>query len=204
VSAVILLVRHAETDAVGVRLTGRQPGVALNGRGLAQVEQVCRYLRDVPLTAIYSSPLERALGTASPIAASHGLEVRIDHALNEVDFGEWTGLTFDALARLPGWRRFNESRGSADVPGGERAPEMQRRIVSALADLGRRHQGQVIAAVSHAELIRAAVLHATGAPLRDWQRVEISPASITTIQYEGDDGRLIAVNVTGGAPVDEI
>jgi probable phosphoglycerate mutase len=201
VRSVILLVRHAETDAVGVRLTSRQPGVTLNARGCRQVTEVCRYLHDVPLAAIYSSPLERAVATASPIAAAHGLDVRTLDALNEVDFGEWTGLTFDELSKLPGWRRFNECRGSAEVPRGERASDVQRRIVAALDDLRRHHEAQVIAAVSHADVIRAAVLSVTATPLDDWHRFEISPASITTIAYEDGNPNLVAVNVTGRPPV---
>jgi probable phosphoglycerate mutase len=158
----------------------------------------------VPLAAIYSSPLERALATASPIAARHGLDVCTVDALNEVDFGEWNGLTFEELSTLPAWQRFNESRGSADVPGGERAVDVQRRMVAALDDLRRRHDGQVIAAVSHADVIRAAALHATATPLDEWHRFEISPASITTLAYEDGTLRLLAVNVTGRPPVYEL
>jgi broad specificity phosphatase PhoE len=203
VRSVILLVRHAETDAVGVRLTSRQPGVPLNARGLRQVGEVCHSLQHVPLAAVYSSPLERAIATASPIAAAHGLEVRTLDALNEVNFGEWTGLTFEELSVVPAWRRFNERRGSAEVPRGERAADVQRRIVAALGDLHHHHQGQAIAAVSHADVIRAAVLHVTATPLDDWHRFEIGPASITTIGYDEGNPTLLDVNVVGRMPVYE-
>jgi broad specificity phosphatase PhoE len=203
VRSVILLVRHAETDAVGVRLTSRLPGVVLNARGVEQVAQVCGCLRAVPLAAIYSSPLERAVATASPIAASHGLDLRIVDELNEVKFGEWTGLTFEELSKIAGWRRFNEARGSADVPGGERASDVQRRIVAALDHLRRTHEGHVIAAVSHADVIRAAVLHVTRTPLDEWHRFEIGPASITCIAYDDGNPTLLAANITGRPPVYE-
>lgn len=196
--SVILLVRHAVTDAVGVRLTSRQPGVLLNPRGLWQVGEICNYLCDVPLAAVYSSPLERSLATASPIAASHALEVRILDALNEVDFGEWTGLTFDELSRLAGWRDFNQCRANAGVPGGERAADVQQRIVTALDDLQRRHAGEVIATVSHGDVIREAVLHAAATPLDLWHRFEISPASITSIAYDDGNPTLLAVNQVPG------
>lgn len=212
---VILLVRHALTDAVDVRLTSRQLGVRLNARGLGQVAELRESLRHVPLAAIYSSPLERALATASPIAATHALEVRALDALNEVDFGEWTGCTLEELSALAAWRDFNAARGSADVPGGERAIDVQRRIVAALDRLRQRHAGAIlpqgtgkgpqqathenkhspiIAAVSHAEVIRAAVLHATATPLDLWHRFEIAPASITTVGYDDGHARLLAVN----------
>ena len=186
------------TDAVGVRLTSRQPGVLLNVSGLGQVDEMCHHLRDVPLAAVYSGPLERTLATAAPIAATHALEVRTLDGLNEVDFGEWTGLTFAQLSALPDWRAFNDSRAGANVPGGERAADVQHRIITALSDLERRHAGEVIAAVSHGDVIRAAVLHVTATPLNLWHRFEISPASITTIAYDDGNPRLLAVNDVPG------
>jgi len=198
VRSVILLIRHAMTDAVGVRLTSRQPGVLLNVSGLGQVDEMCHHLRDVPLAAVYSGPLERTLATAAPIAATHALEVRTLDGLNEVDFGEWTGLTFAQLSTLPDWRAFNDFRAGANVPGGERAADVQHRIITALSDLERRHAGEVIAAVSHGDVIRAAVLHVTATPLNLWHRFEISPASITTIAYDDGNPRLLAVNDVPG------
>jgi probable phosphoglycerate mutase len=148
----------------------------------------------VPLAAVYSSPLERALATASPIASTHALDVCALEALNEVDFGEWTGLTFKELSTRPGWRDFNESRRTATVPGGERAIDVQHRIVTALDMLRQRHPAAIIAVVTHAEVIRAAVLHATATPLDLWHRVEIHPASITTMVYDDGHTTLLAVN----------
>jgi broad specificity phosphatase PhoE len=198
VRAVILLVRHALTDAVGVRLTSRQPGVLLNARGQGQVSDICECLRDVPLAAVYSSPLERTLATASPLAAAQALHVCTLDALNEVDFGEWSGLTLEELATIPGWRDFNRSRASADVPGGERAADVQHRIVTALEELQQRHAGEVIAAVSHGDVIRAAVLHVAATPLDLWHRFEISPASITTLVYDDGNPTLLGVNSLPG------
>lgn len=194
----MLLIRHGVTDAVGVRLTSRLPGVTLNALGIEQVAQVCDRLRDLPLAAVYSSPLERARATAGPIARGHALDVIELDALNEVDFGEWTGLTFDELSRRPAWARFNAARASADVPGGERAADVQRRIVAALDDLQARHEGAVIAAVSHGDVIRAAVLHAAGASLDLWHRFEVSPASISVIAYAAGSPRLLGVNEVPG------
>jgi len=198
VSAIVLLIRHGLTDAVGVRLTARLPGIALNERGIEQVTQLRDRLRDVAIAAVYSSPLERARATAAQIARAHALDVIEFEPLNEVDFGEWTGRTLEELSADRAWARFNASRADADVPGGERAVDVQRRIVAALDELRQRHDREIIAAVSHGDVIRAAVLHAAATPLDLWHRFEISPASISVIAYNDGQPRLLGVNEVPG------
>ena len=161
---------------------------------MEQVRRLRERLRDVPLSAVYSSPLERAVETAQPIADERRMSVRIVDGLNEVEFGDWTNLTFEEPDALPEWRRFNRERGTAAVPRGEAAVDVQRRIVSTLVELASRHVGETIAAVSHADVIRAAVLHAAATPLGEWQRFEIGPASITALVYTPDGPRLLCVN----------
>jgi probable phosphoglycerate mutase len=190
----ILLIRHGMTDSVGVRLTSRAPGVTLSLAGRTQVEQLRTRLREAALAAVYSSPMERTLATAEPIARDRGLPVQTLDELIEVDFGEWTGLTFAELDEREDWQRFNATRGSAPVPGGETAPQVQARIVGALETLARRHAGETIAAVSHGDVIRNAVLHAAGTPIDLWHRFEISPASITAVAIDGSAFRLLTVN----------
>jgi probable phosphoglycerate mutase len=151
-------------------------------------------LRSRPIARIYSSPLERARETAEPLARARELDVTIDDALTEVDFGSWTGMTFDELARLPEWVRFNARRSIAEVPAGERPVDVQARIVSALDRLRAQHQGQTVAVVSHADVIRAAVLHYAGASLDMVHRIEISPASVTGVALGGRAPRLLFVN----------
>src|SRR4051812_36370539 len=134
-----LLIRHAATAAPGVRLVPRLPGVRLNAEGRAQTAALRARLRDEPLDAIYTSPLERAVETARPLADARGIDVEAVEELNEFDFGDWTGRTFADLARLPEWHRFNTTRLSAPVPNGETAAELQLRIVAALDGLRRLH-----------------------------------------------------------------
>lgn len=178
----VLLVRHAHTEAVGRRLAGRTPGVLLSARGRDEAAAVGAQLASNTLQAIYSSPLERAVATASAIARAHGLPVTRDPDLTEVDFGEWTGLAFDLLERLPAWRDFNAHRATAIVPGGEAAPAAQARIVRALTRIRRTHRGQTVVAVTHADIIRYALLHAAGAPLDDVHTLTVPPASVHTLQ----------------------
>src|SRR5215207_1605407 len=171
----MLLIRHARTDSVDTWLAGRE-AVPLNQVGRAQAGRLRDRLRAVNISAVYSSPLDRALETAAGIAHERALLVEPRMDLIEVDFGSWSGATFDHLAHDPAWVRFNRQRGLADVPGGERAPEVQARVVRAIDELRMRHPNQTIALVSHSDVIRLAVLFAAGTPIDLIHRFEISPA----------------------------
>jgi probable phosphoglycerate mutase len=192
-----LFIRHGHTDAVGARLVSRLPGSHLSAEGVSQVGALCELLRRVPIDAVYMSPLERARETAAVIARDRGLRPVVCDDINEVEFGEWTGREFKELARDPSWRRFNEHRASATVPGGECAETVRQRVVRALTTLHARHAGGTVALVSHADVIRAAVLHCAGLSADHWYRFEISPASVTVIDFVPEHPRLVSVNETG-------
>ena len=191
----VFLIRHGLTGAVGRHLVSRTPGIHLTHEGRAQAERVRDRLASRRLDAIYSSPVERAFETAEPLAASRRLPIVVLDGLIEVDFGEWTGMSFDDLSARSDWQQFNDARSTAIVPGGERASDVQSRVLATLDDLRRRHRGAAVAAVSHADVIRSAVLHIAGASLDGWYRFEISPGSITTVTYERNGtARLLGVN----------
>lgn len=193
-STTVLCIRHALTDAVGVRLTSRAPGVPLSDVGRWQAQQLRERLRDVALAAVYSSPMERAIATAEPLARDRMQPVHTVEGLTEVDFGEWTGLTFAELERKPEWQHFNRDRGTAIVPRGETAADVQQRVIATLSTLARAHRGETIAAISHGDVIRNAVLYAAATPLSLWHRFEISPASITAFVFTDGEIRLLTVN----------
>jgi broad specificity phosphatase PhoE len=190
----ILLVRHGHTDAVGQWLAGRSEGVPLNQAGRAQAERLRTRLSSINIAAIYSSPLQRAVETAGPLARERGLRVEPRLELAEVDFGDWNGERFDTLAADPRWTRFNSYRSMADVPRGERALDVQARIVRALEDLRVLHPGQTIVCVSHADVIRLAVLYIAGAPIDFIHRFDITPGSITAIALSDGGASLLYVN----------
>ncbi|MEN3339773.1 MAG: hypothetical protein V7647_3449 [Acidobacteriota bacterium] len=191
---VALLIRHGHTDAVGQRLVGRLPGVGLSARGRAEVAALAARLALTPIAAVYSSPLERAVLTAEPIAAAHGVEVTALDSLIELDFGEWTGCTFDALDRLPAWRRFNAHRSTAAVPGGETALDVQRRVVRMLDHLRTTHPHETVALVSHQDVIRTAILHCAGVSLDLFDRFEVSSASISALSLGPWTWRVLRTN----------
>jgi broad specificity phosphatase PhoE len=177
----ILLVRHGATDALGRSLSGRAAGVTLNDEGRAQVTDLGRRLASRPVRAVLSSPLERARATAEAIARPHNLTVRVFETLNEVDFGQWTGRSFDELSGSVQWLAYNARRASAVVPGGESPGALQARAISSLRQISAEYAGSLVVAVSHAEFIRAALAHSTGVSLDRWQDFDLPPASITEL-----------------------
>ena len=146
--------------------------------------------------------MERAQETAAPIAKSRKLRVRTERGLNECDFGAWTGSELKALAKLPEWRTVQGYPSGFRFPGGESFLEMQDRIVGAVQRLVERHRGGVVVCVSHADPIKAAVAHAMGTHLDLFQRIVISPCSVSAIAYTGGGPAVLTVNSTGGTLAD--
>jgi probable phosphomutase (TIGR03848 family) len=201
---VVLLVRHGQTPTTGKLLPGRAPGLHLSEVGQGQAEAVGRRLAAQPklkVAAIYASPLERTKETAGFIAkALGGMKVKVDKGLLEADIGDWTGQELKAVAKLPEWKMVHSYPSGFRFPGGESFVEMQTRTVSALERLRRAHPGETIVAVSHADTIKGAVAHALGTHLDLFQRIVISPCSVTAIAY-GDGGpTVLSVNTSGDGP----
>jgi broad specificity phosphatase PhoE len=149
------------------------------------------------VAAVYASPLERTRETAAPIAAATGNEVVVDEGLIELDVGEWTGLAFKEAVKRPEWATIQRYPSGFTFPGGESFVGMQARMVATLDRLRARHPGETVVLVSHADPIRAVVAHYMGTHLDLFQRVVVSPGSLTAIAV-GDGGPIVlAVNATG-------
>jgi probable phosphoglycerate mutase len=191
------LVRHGETPTTGRVLPGRAPGLHLSDGGRAQAERVAERLGDLPVDAVYSSPLERARETAEPTAARTGRDVKHDGGLLECDFGDWTGAALADVAALPEWQTVQRSPSTFRFPNGESFTEMQARIVGSLEALRTAHAGGVVVCFSHADPIKAAVAHALGTPLDLFQRIVISPGSVSAISFvDGQAPAVLTVNST--------
>jgi probable phosphoglycerate mutase len=193
---IIMLLRHGENDYVKKgRLAGRRPGVHLNETGRTQAAALAEKLRDAPIKAIYSSPLERTLETAEPIAQALGLEVIPRPGLMETDVGEWQDKTIKGLSRLKLWRSVQLMPSITRFPGGESIAETQHRIVQELETLRAQHEPKdLIACVSHSDPIKLAVAFYLGMPLDMFQRLSVSPCSITLLQVGEHGSRLLALN----------
>ncbi|MFL6215614.1 MAG: histidine phosphatase family protein [Blastocatellia bacterium] len=194
-----LLIRHAQTDFIGSALAGWIEGVRLNEVGRAQAERLAEHLAGVKVAALYSSPLERALETAAPMAARFGLDVQPLEEVGELRYGSWEGRSFDDLASDPAWHRFNAMRSLARIADGEMMIEAQARVIAALERLRLSHREATVAVVSHADIIKAALMHYLGVPMDFVHRLEISPASVSVIEVDALAVRVVAVNQTDEA-----
>jgi probable phosphomutase (TIGR03848 family) len=192
----IMLIRHAENEYVAKgRLAGRLPGVHINSNGIKQAEAVANALGETPIKAIYSSPLERCLETAQPLAEKLGVAVKPREGLLEIDFGDWQDKTLKQLRRRKLWKVVQGNPARMHFPGGETFAYAQMRIRDELEALSKAHSDKdLIACFSHSDLIGLAVAYYIGTPLDLFQRIAISPASISTL-YIGEFGaRIIHVN----------
>ena len=197
-AATLLLIRHAAHIHLDRKLSGRLPGVPLSEAGRAQAAALGRYLAGDGLTAVECSPLDRTCETADAVAAAAGLPPPVHaDALIEIDMGAWTGHDLDGFGDDPDWARWNEARGTARIPGGETMAEAQARIVGHLERLARDRDGETIALVTHADMIKAAVAHVLGLPLDNLQRFEIAPASVTRMVVGDWGGKLLSLNEKG-------
>jgi probable phosphoglycerate mutase len=196
-----LLIRHGENDWVGRRLPGWTRGLHLNQNGRAQAEAVATLLRTVRLAAVCSSPLERALETARPLAKAKGLPIQRVRGLAEMQVGQWQGQPLRRLSRTKLWPIIQHTPSLARFPGGESFPEAQARIVAALEALRQRYASPraVVACFSHADMIKLAVSHYLGLPLDHFQRLAVEPASITALHIRPSGAFLLRLNDTRAA-----
>lgn len=189
------LVRHAAHDNVGRFLAGRAGGVALSEPGRAQARRLGIRMAREDFAAIYASPRERAQQTASAIAAANGrAPVRTANELDEVDFGHWSGKTFDVLNGDPRWQRWNSLRSLARTPGGETMLDVQQRAFAFIETLAADPGDRRLVLVSHADVIKAVVSHVLGLPADAWPRFDVAPASVTSLVVGDWGAKLLTLN----------
>jgi probable phosphomutase (TIGR03848 family) len=196
----ILLIRHGENDYVKTgRLAGRLPGVHLNDNGRQQAqalaEALCRMLPSEHVKAIYSSPLDRTLETAEPIAKAFKLEIIQREGLIETQYGEWQNKSVKGLSRLKIWKNVQSAPSLFTFPGGESFADTQNRICSEIYSLTREYeQKDILLCVSHADPIKLAVAYFIGLPLDLFQRLQVAPASINALYIDQGVSRLLTLN----------
>ncbi len=192
----ILLIRHAVNDFVKTgKLAGWTPGVHLNEEGQAQAEALGLRLADVPLDHIYTSPIDRTMETAQAIVKHHKhLAVEENTDIGEVQYGDWEGKKISDLRQRKMWDVVQEYPSRAYFPNGETMREVQVRIVNAIEGFVQKHPNQTIALVFHADLIKMTLAHYLGMHLDVFQRIVVSPASISTLQLGHSRPFIVTMN----------
>ncbi|MET0628699.1 MAG: MSMEG_4193 family putative phosphomutase [Acidimicrobiia bacterium] len=193
----LLLARHAVTPQTGPLLSGRAPGIDLSDKGREQAAALGLRLAELPVAVVYASPIERTMQTAAAVAGHHGLTVQELPGVIEADYGEWTGGKISELAKTDLWRTVQRAPSRARFPDGESLAEMQTRMVSALEVVVARHPGELVVVVSHADPIKAAIAHYTGMHLDLFQRIMVSPASVTVFELSQYGAAMVKCNDTG-------
>jgi broad specificity phosphatase PhoE len=196
VTLTLFLLRHAAHDDVGRFLAGRSEPVCLGEEGRRQALRLGARMQREGLTEIYTSPRTRTQETAAAVATACRIaSPQPANALDEVDFGQWSGKRFDDLDSDPAWRRWNTVRSLVRAPGGETVLEVQNRVMGFIKALqGNLKDGKRVALVSHADVIKTAVSHVLGLPADAWPRFDIAPASVTTIVIGDWGAKIVTLN----------
>jgi probable phosphoglycerate mutase len=195
--SLVLLLRHALTDATGKRLSGRLPGLHLSDTGRRQAELLAERLRPIPIAALYASPLERCMETAAAVAEGRGMQIMEAPDLLEVSYGSWSGRPFTQITKTKLWARLQQAPSTIRFPDGETLDEVQVRATRFLDGLAAAHAKKVVAVCTHADVIRLALAHYAGVHLDLFQRLTVSPASLTAILLGDRIPRIIRTNDTG-------
>ena len=196
-----LLVRHGTHSMGPNAIPGRAPQAVLTAEGRGQAQGLAERLRHLPISAIHCSPVLRARQTAEPLSAARGLPVRVNDALAEIEYGDWTGQTLDDLRPLDPWKHWNAFRSGARVPGGEAMLEVQTRAVGEVLRLAAERPAGCVALVSHGDVIKAVLAYFLGVPLDLFQRMEVSTGSVSVVRVEDYGPTVWCVNNVGAVTV---
>jgi probable phosphoglycerate mutase len=194
----LLLIRHGVTAHTGPLLSGRMPGIDLSEQGIEQARAAAERVAVLTVAAVYASPIERTAQTAGYIAARLGLDVSPLPGVIEADYGDWTGGKISDLAKTDEWKVVQAAPSRAVFPGGESLRAMQSRMVDALDAVVAAHPHETVIVVSHADPIKSAIAHYTGMHLDLFQRLHVSPASVSVLDFHPYGALLVKCNDTGG------
>lgn len=193
----VLFIRHGTTPRTGKKLVGWTPGVHLSADGQAEAEGLVERLAPVKLDAIYSSPLERCMETAAPVAKARKLRVRRIASLGEVHYGDWQGRTLTSLAKTKQWQMVQLAPSAFRFPGGETLSETQQRGVRAMERILDDQPKGTIAVFSHGDMIRLLLAHYLGVHIDLFQRIAIDTAAVSVIQTGGFRPHVLRLNDRG-------
>jgi probable phosphomutase (TIGR03848 family) len=199
----IVLLRHAHSLAnAKAILAGRAPGVDLSDRGRKESQDVAKRLKEINFSLIRVSPMERCAQTIEPLLAqlSKSREakpiVEVEGDLVEVDYGKWTGRKLAILSRDKAWKVVQNTPSAMYFPGGEGLLDVQARAMRALNSAANTPGKGAKLLVSHGDVIKSIVASVLGTHLDHFQKIVIDPASLTVLDFNGVDYRVLTLNST--------
>lgn len=196
------LIRHGDCAGLGQRISGRTSGVHLTEKGRTQVTELADRLSAYKIDHLYSSPLERTRETAEIVGNRLRLSPKTRDGLLEIDFGEWSGMSFEQLKQSDGWEQFNTFRAGTRIPGGETVAEVQARMVSEILYLASRHPSSSVAVIGHSDPLKTLIAYFLGVPLSLMLGFSLNTASVSILEFDSTGSRLVCMNdISGILPV---
>lgn len=193
---IFLLIRHGDNESLGKYLPGQQAGIHLNKHGQEQAEAIANSLEMVNIDAIYSSPLERAVETASPLAARKNLPIKIHAGLIEMDAGKLTGKDFKQLKKLKSWQKIRSAPALSGFPDGETFVDAQIRLWQTLDEIRAGHaENAIIALFSHSDPVKMLIARALSFSLEAFPTMIVDPASLSILEFRKETTWLAGLNL---------
>lgn len=191
----LLLVRHATTSWHGQSRVLGQNDVPLDEKGLNQARDLALALEPIAIARILSSPLMRATQTAKALSIQANVGVTIDARLTDMRVGEWEGMTYSDLAERPDFQHFLQNPLTGTIPGGETILQACDRTLLAVSDAVQSFQaGEVVAIVTHSDIVRLLICHYLGASLALYTRFTVAPASVSIVSIAGAAAKVVGIN----------
>lgn len=191
----LLLTRHGETDWNVERRVMGAMAIPLNKAGRAQTRHLAKGLAKIPIHAIYTSPVKRAVQTAQIIMRRRGsIPLLEEKGLTEIDYGDWVGMAFAEVKELSGYFK---KPSTINIPNGEDIHGAQNRAVLAVEKMREKHAGERVVAVSHADVIKLILVHYLNMPTDEMQKIGIDNCSVSILHFNSlKDPRIAAINYT--------
>jgi probable phosphoglycerate mutase len=177
--------------------------VDLDVTGLAQARAVADRLAGLKITAVYSSPLQRAIHTAQPIARERGLEVQPFRGLLDIDYGQWSGRSFDDVtAQWPElYRQWRTVPHRIRIPGGESLADVRARASQGLQDILAHHDSETIVLVGHQVVNKVLICFMLGLDASAFWRVRQDMCCINRFDYNGQAFTVLTLNEVSHLPM---
>lgn len=194
----LYLIRHGEVEKTYHKVFGGRIDMELSPLGHEQVLALARFLRVAPPEVMYASPMRRVQQTLAPLAEETGLKPVLMEGLREVDFGSWTGLSWDEVLQKHGVSAYSwlHQLDDGTIERAETVPEFRKRVEISLDQILAETPGKTVAVICHGGVIRMLLSVLFDLPFRKMSMFEIEYASVTKIHHRPSKREIEFLNLT--------